>query len=159
MIRWRLWSFYYKQLVHRPLLYDCLMSLLWNQHICSDNLIFAVSKFWILWPQDTILHISSIFTTNKDWQLSGMLTDWLLLLASLSYLPSCFNCVLQIVDAIISHGCFLRECRVEHSIVGERSRIDYGVELKVIHHIFGILILKYKEPSRLECFVLVAPRT
>lgn len=37
-------------------------------------------------------------------------------------------------DAIISHGCFLRECTVEHSIVGERSRIDYGVELKVSNH-------------------------
>lgn len=37
----------------------------------------------------------------------------------------------QIVDAIISHGCFLRECSVEHSIVGVRSRLDYGVELKV----------------------------
>ncbi|KAM3695352.1 hypothetical protein ACB098_07G124600 [Castanea mollissima] len=36
----------------------------------------------------------------------------------------------RIVDAIISHGCFLRECSVEHSIVGERSRLDYGVELK-----------------------------
>ncbi|KAL7246695.1 hypothetical protein ACSBR2_001743 [Camellia fascicularis] len=36
----------------------------------------------------------------------------------------------QIKDSIISHGCFLRECRVEHSIVGERSRLDYGVELK-----------------------------
>ncbi|KAG7010924.1 Glucose-1-phosphate adenylyltransferase large subunit 1 [Cucurbita argyrosperma subsp. argyrosperma] len=36
----------------------------------------------------------------------------------------------QIVDAIISHGCFLRECNVQHSIVGERSRLDYGVELK-----------------------------
>ncbi|PHT59103.1 Glucose-1-phosphate adenylyltransferase large subunit, chloroplastic/amyloplastic [Capsicum baccatum] len=36
----------------------------------------------------------------------------------------------QIKDAIISHGCFLRECTVEHSIVGERSRIDSGVELK-----------------------------
>ncbi|CAK9326457.1 unnamed protein product [Citrullus colocynthis] len=36
----------------------------------------------------------------------------------------------QIVDAIISHGCFLRECSVQHSIVGERSRLDYGVELK-----------------------------
>ncbi|KAK4284730.1 hypothetical protein QN277_001518 [Acacia crassicarpa] len=35
----------------------------------------------------------------------------------------------QIVDAIISHGCFLRECTVRHSIVGERSRLDYGVEL------------------------------
>ncbi|XP_062093752.1 glucose-1-phosphate adenylyltransferase large subunit 1-like [Humulus lupulus] len=36
----------------------------------------------------------------------------------------------RIVDAIISHGCFLRECSVKHSIVGERSRLDYGVELK-----------------------------
>ena len=40
---------------------------------------------------------------------------------------------LQIVDAIISHGCFLRECNVEHSIVGVRSRLEYGVELKVSH--------------------------
>ncbi|GJV66949.1 glucose-1-phosphate adenylyltransferase large subunit 1-like protein [Tanacetum coccineum] len=36
----------------------------------------------------------------------------------------------EIKNAIISHGCFLRECTVEHSIVGERSRIDSGVELK-----------------------------
>jgi glucose-1-phosphate adenylyltransferase len=36
----------------------------------------------------------------------------------------------RIVDAIISHGCFLRECSVQHSIVGERSRLDYGVELQ-----------------------------
>ncbi|KAK6115322.1 hypothetical protein DH2020_007591 [Rehmannia glutinosa] len=36
----------------------------------------------------------------------------------------------RIVDAIISHGCFLRECSIEHSIVGVRSRLDYGVELK-----------------------------
>ncbi|VFQ78344.1 unnamed protein product [Cuscuta campestris] len=38
------------------------------------------------------------------------------------------NC--KIKDAIISHGCFLRECTVEHSIVGERSRLDSGVEVK-----------------------------
>ncbi|KAL1349417.1 hypothetical protein HN51_025921 [Arachis hypogaea] len=38
------------------------------------------------------------------------------------------NC--KIVDAIISHGCFLRESTVQHSIVGERSRLDYGVELQ-----------------------------
>lgn len=38
------------------------------------------------------------------------------------------NC--RLVDAIISHGCFLHECLVQHSIVGERSRLDYGVELK-----------------------------
>ncbi|KAB2635607.1 glucose-1-phosphate adenylyltransferase large subunit 1-like [Pyrus ussuriensis x Pyrus communis] len=36
----------------------------------------------------------------------------------------------RIVDAIISHGCFLQECSVQHSIVGERSRLNYGVELK-----------------------------
>ncbi|KAE9616506.1 putative glucose-1-phosphate adenylyltransferase [Lupinus albus] len=36
----------------------------------------------------------------------------------------------RIVDAIISHGCFLRECSVQHSIVGERSRLDYGVEIQ-----------------------------
>ncbi|KAL8556094.1 hypothetical protein ACS0TY_003775 [Phlomoides rotata] len=36
----------------------------------------------------------------------------------------------KIKDAIISHGCFLRECIVDHSIVGERSRLDSGVELK-----------------------------
>lgn len=35
------------------------------------------------------------------------------------------------MDAIISHGCFLRECSVQHSIVGVRSRLEYGVELKV----------------------------
>ncbi|MCH96566.1 glucose-1-phosphate adenylyltransferase large subunit 1-like [Trifolium medium] len=40
----------------------------------------------------------------------------------------------RIVDAIISHGCFLRECSVQHSIVGERSRLDYGVELQIKSH-------------------------
>ncbi|CAN0885083.1 Glucose-1-phosphate adenylyltransferase large subunit 4, chloroplastic/amyloplastic [Linum grandiflorum] len=36
----------------------------------------------------------------------------------------------QVKDSIVSHGCFLNECSVEHSIVGIRSRLDYGVELK-----------------------------
>ncbi|GAB2291276.1 Glucose-1-phosphate adenylyltransferase large subunit 1 [Dionaea muscipula] len=36
----------------------------------------------------------------------------------------------KIKDAIISHGCFLEECTIEHSIVGERSRLHSGVELK-----------------------------
>ncbi|URE34609.1 hypothetical protein MUK42_05998 [Musa troglodytarum] len=36
----------------------------------------------------------------------------------------------RVVDAIISHGCFLRECSVERSIVGVRSRLDFGAELK-----------------------------
>ncbi|KAM7258506.1 hypothetical protein ACFE04_014247 [Oxalis oulophora] len=36
----------------------------------------------------------------------------------------------KIVEAIISHGCFLHECSIEHSIVGVRSRLETGVELK-----------------------------
>ncbi|KAL2632381.1 hypothetical protein R1flu_017067 [Riccia fluitans] len=36
----------------------------------------------------------------------------------------------RVIDSIISHGCFLRECSVQHSVVGIRSRIDSGVELK-----------------------------
>nr|XP_017254779.1 PREDICTED: glucose-1-phosphate adenylyltransferase large subunit 1-like [Daucus carota subsp. sativus] len=36
----------------------------------------------------------------------------------------------RIKDALISHGCFLQECNVIHSVVGERSRLDSGVELK-----------------------------
>ncbi|KAK2649885.1 hypothetical protein Ddye_017374 [Dipteronia dyeriana] len=36
----------------------------------------------------------------------------------------------RVKDSIISHGCFLMECSIEHSIVGIRSRLEYGVELK-----------------------------
>ncbi|XP_057820265.1 glucose-1-phosphate adenylyltransferase large subunit 1 [Cryptomeria japonica] len=36
----------------------------------------------------------------------------------------------RVLDSIVSHGCFLRECAVEHSIVGIRSRLEYGVDLK-----------------------------
>ncbi|GAA0172557.1 hypothetical protein Leryth_014695 [Lithospermum erythrorhizon] len=36
----------------------------------------------------------------------------------------------KIEDAIVSHGCFLQECSVKHSIVGIRSRLDYGVKLE-----------------------------
>ncbi|XWS46347.1 hypothetical protein CRYUN_Cryun14cG0057600 [Craigia yunnanensis] len=36
----------------------------------------------------------------------------------------------RVLDSIISHGCFLRECSVERSIVGICSRLEYGVELK-----------------------------
>lgn len=46
------------------------------------------------------------------------------------YLPPTKVDKSRIIDAIISHGCFLRECSVQHSIVGVRSRLDYGVELK-----------------------------
>ncbi|XP_022725519.1 LOW QUALITY PROTEIN: glucose-1-phosphate adenylyltransferase large subunit 1-like [Durio zibethinus] len=46
------------------------------------------------------------------------------------YLPPTKIDKCRIKDAIISHGCFLRECSVQCSIVGERSRLDYGVELQ-----------------------------
>lgn len=36
----------------------------------------------------------------------------------------------QVKESIISHGCFLRSCSVEHSIVGIRSRLESGVQLK-----------------------------
>ncbi|PSR99657.1 Glucose-1-phosphate adenylyltransferase large subunit 2/amyloplastic like [Actinidia chinensis var. chinensis] len=36
----------------------------------------------------------------------------------------------RIVDAIISHGCFLHECNIKHSIVGVRSRLETGVKLQ-----------------------------
>ena len=41
------------------------------------------------------------------------------------------NFELQVKDSIISHGCFLRDCSVEHSIVGIRSRLESGAVLKV----------------------------
>lgn len=44
--------------------------------------------------------------------------------------------VSQIVDAIISHGCFLRNCSVQHSIVGVRSRLESGVELQVNNNLY-----------------------
>ncbi|KAK8616417.1 hypothetical protein V6N13_017967 [Hibiscus sabdariffa] len=52
------------------------------------------------------------------------------------YLPPTKIDKCRIKDAIISHGCFLRECSVQHSIVGERSRLDYGVELQASFHPF-----------------------
>ncbi|XP_042488444.1 glucose-1-phosphate adenylyltransferase large subunit 3, chloroplastic/amyloplastic [Macadamia integrifolia] len=36
----------------------------------------------------------------------------------------------KIIDSILSHGCFLDNCVVEHSVVGIRSRINSNVHLK-----------------------------
>ncbi|XP_024379597.1 glucose-1-phosphate adenylyltransferase large subunit 3, chloroplastic/amyloplastic [Physcomitrium patens] len=46
------------------------------------------------------------------------------------YLPptSIEQCMVK--DSIISHGCFLKKCSVEHSIVGVRSRLESGSVLK-----------------------------
>nr|ABR17521.1 unknown [Picea sitchensis] len=38
------------------------------------------------------------------------------------------NC--KIVDSIVSHGCFLQNCYIEHSIIGIRSRIESDVSLQ-----------------------------
>uniref|UniRef100_A0A0D9WX85 Glucose-1-phosphate adenylyltransferase n=1 Tax=Leersia perrieri TaxID=77586 RepID=A0A0D9WX85_9ORYZ len=38
------------------------------------------------------------------------------------------NC--KVVNSIVSHGCFLTECSVEHSVIGIRSRLELGVQLK-----------------------------
>ncbi|MCO5572451.1 hypothetical protein L7F22_026206 [Adiantum nelumboides] len=46
------------------------------------------------------------------------------------YLPPTKIEKCRIADSIISHGCFLRQCSVDHSIVGIRSRLESGVELK-----------------------------
>lgn len=60
---------------------------------------------------------------------------------------------MQIKDAIISHGCFLRECTVKHSIVGERSRLDYGVELKVSYSFFSYFLpfVRYFVDGLIDC--------
>ncbi len=39
--------------------------------------------------------------------------------------------VLQVQNSIISHGCFLRDCSVKHSVIGVRSRLERGVQLEV----------------------------
>lgn len=46
------------------------------------------------------------------------------------YLPPTKIEKCRILDSIISHGCFLRECSIDHSIVGIRSRLESGAELK-----------------------------
>jgi len=37
----------------------------------------------------------------------------------------------KVTKSIISHGCFLKDCVVNHCIVGIRSRLESGVELTV----------------------------
>uniref|UniRef100_A0A0E0LIW0 Glucose-1-phosphate adenylyltransferase n=1 Tax=Oryza punctata TaxID=4537 RepID=A0A0E0LIW0_ORYPU len=38
------------------------------------------------------------------------------------------NC--KVVNSIVSHGCFLTECSVDRSVIGVRSRLEPGVQLK-----------------------------
>uniref|UniRef100_A0A0E0E9I9 Glucose-1-phosphate adenylyltransferase n=1 Tax=Oryza meridionalis TaxID=40149 RepID=A0A0E0E9I9_9ORYZ len=38
------------------------------------------------------------------------------------------NC--KVLNSIVSHGCFLTECSVDRSVIGVRSRLEPGVQLK-----------------------------
>lgn len=46
------------------------------------------------------------------------------------YLPPTKVEQCRIIHSIVSHGCFLRDCKVEHSLIGLRSRLESGVEVK-----------------------------
>ncbi|RDX85557.1 Glucose-1-phosphate adenylyltransferase large subunit, chloroplastic/amyloplastic, partial [Mucuna pruriens] len=46
------------------------------------------------------------------------------------FLPPTKAIKCKIVEAIVSHGCFLSECRIQRSIVGVRSRLESGSELR-----------------------------
>jgi ADP-glucose pyrophosphorylase len=56
----------------------------------------------------------------------------------------------QVRDSIISHGCFLRSCSVEHSIVGIRSRIEDGSTLKVCN-VYRAKCLQSSSLGVLDC--------
>lgn len=49
------------------------------------------------------------------------------------------NCssFLQVVDSIVSHGSFLNNCFIEHSVIGIRSRINANVHLKVSTKVYS----------------------
>ena len=51
----------------------------------------------------------------------------------------------QVLNSIVSHGCFLTECNVEHSVIGIRSRLEPGVQLKVKYCV--LLILRRSKPN------------
>lgn len=80
-----------------------------------------------------------------------MVTAWLLA----RMLTKVF--VTQIVDSIVSHGCFLRDCSVEHSLIGLRSRLESGVEVKVsraLSPLIGILFPFPYDPTSMLFFAL-----
>ena len=49
-----------------------------------------------------------------------------------SPLPACRQVIKsKLTDAIVSHGSYLRECNVNHAIIGLRSRIMENVTIQV----------------------------
>jgi glucose-1-phosphate adenylyltransferase len=49
---------------------------------------------------------------------------------SARYLPPTKIEKCRVKDSIVSHGCFLRECSVENSVIGVRSRLESGCDVK-----------------------------
>ncbi|XP_024530960.1 glucose-1-phosphate adenylyltransferase large subunit 1 isoform X2 [Selaginella moellendorffii] len=46
------------------------------------------------------------------------------------YLPPTKIEKCRVLDSIVSHGCFLQECSVTHSVIGIRSRVEAGAEIQ-----------------------------
>lgn len=85
-------------------------------------------KFWSL---SHTCHESQPSSVRKTtFSSSGWTTGSSYMLKSCTHLMMISHCM-QVKDSIISHGCFLQECSVEHSVVGVRSRLESGVQLKV----------------------------
>ncbi len=108
----------------------------------------AACQLQLLWCQKADFHIPSIITPYKNRKMPGIyfvnikgIFPHYLSSLSFTFLGSnidrfwesrkILGAGLQVRDSIISHGCFLRSCNVEHSIVGIRSRIEDGSTLKV----------------------------
>ncbi len=85
-------------------------------------------KFWSLSHTCHELQPSSVRKTT--FSSSGWTTGSSYVLKSCTHLMMISH-RMQVKDSIISHGCFLQECSVEHSVVGVRSRLESGVQLKV----------------------------
>ncbi|KAF6170868.1 hypothetical protein GIB67_015820 [Kingdonia uniflora] len=68
--------------------------------------LFEASQILLFLSSEAYIYFTSVLTTDQNREVPGIL------------------------NSIISHGCFLKDCHVEHSIVGVRSRLEYGVEMK-----------------------------
>nr|GEU36759.1 glucose-1-phosphate adenylyltransferase large subunit, chloroplastic/amyloplastic-like [Tanacetum cinerariifolium] len=107
---------------------EVMLELLkWKYPSCNDFgseiIPFAVAE-----------HNVQVYLFKDYWEDIGTIKSFFDANLALTEQPPRFNFndskAPYIVDAIISHGCFLRDCGVEHSVVGIRSRLDEGVELK-----------------------------
>ncbi|RXH96426.1 hypothetical protein DVH24_008930 [Malus domestica] len=96
---------------------------LMNEYSCSSIRFFSSLRAYVVTITDYILS----FVQPTKFEFNDPKTPFS---TSPRFLPLTKVEKCRIMDAIISHGCFLRECSVQHSIVGVRSRLESGVELK-----------------------------